>query len=494
MPFSRRYWIAAMLLCVTASPAVLAEDYWTYTYQGFDITTIVSGGRARALAHDLARLDQALRQVIRLPPRRLLTHIYELPDGRDKALVGFGSGVAWQFDESEVTVVTTPTAGGHDRPYWGALFGYIESLLINAEAERLPAWLVIGVPEVFSNAEFRSDEVRMGSVLGASETYTLSYRRHIPLRALLRTTMGDPQLDPTSDYRQMFDAQSWFLAREVYVEGLLRPQMQSYLNLMRQGKSEEDAFAASFNKMSYEDLDKLLQRALTQPTHVWILKVSDPPDRGQPQHLTVAESEARLAELNLLWSHRPEALTLAAQALQAQPGSERALQVVARANLLDGNFGAALQAADAIGKLAAPSVSALTTGGNTLAALAAAVTTQHASIAVDPDTLRKHSQDDFERAIRLDAEDWRPWAGLASLLQWSKDRAAILAFLARAQPVMQKHPDSVSLARSLAYLSARVGQLKSALQYGEAWEAGALSLADLRQAQRFVERAKAQPR
>jgi len=184
-------------------------------------------------------------------------------------------------------------------------------------------------------------------------------------------------------------------------------------------------------------------------------------------------------------------LRLATEALQADPASELALRVQASANLEDGNFGAALAAVEAITKLPAPSAAGFDEAGDVLFALAGQVAARHASIDVDADTLRQRARDAYDHAVRLDGDNSRAWAGLANL-QSPQDRAAAEAFVARAQPVLERRPDNDLLARALALLCARTGQGNCAYLFGVYWRSDALSRGDLEAAQAFMQRLKQQ--
>src|SRR5256885_15808797 len=74
---------AALLLC-PVSHAAIAEDYWSYVYKNFDVTTAAGSGYTVSLAHDLARFDKALTRILRLSEKHVPTHIYELPPKQEK--------------------------------------------------------------------------------------------------------------------------------------------------------------------------------------------------------------------------------------------------------------------------------------------------------------------------------------------------------------------------------------------------------------------------
>ena len=465
-----------------ATPAAAADHYWTYRYKDLEVTTAESAGRAQSLAHNIARFDQALTRILLLPDRHLSTHIYELPTSQEKAVLGATGGASYRFSGYDVTVVTGP-AGSYDRN-WGPLFGYTASLLVNGRALRSPYWFQVGVPQLFANTEFEPRQVKTGG-MSAGFAQTLVNAKLIPAQTLLRIQANDPQLHDAA-YRDLFEAECWFLAREIFVEGKLRSEFGEYLRLMRDGKDESEAFAQSF-KSGYEELDKMLQKAMGETAHVFLVDVPvDASVSQEARRLSDSEAKALLANLNLTWNHRAEATRAATEALQQDARSELALSVLARANLEDGKFAEAAEAVDKLDALVTLSASGHTDGGEVLSRLAAEVNAKHAPSAMDADTLVRRATQEFEQAISLDAEYLRAWAGLAYLFGSRRDKAGAQSLVARAQPVMEKHPDCGALARALAMMAAQTGQNSAAFLFGEYWRNDAVTPKDRDRAQAFI--------
>jgi len=474
--------IAATLIS-GASGVAVADDYWNYAYKDFEITTVESAGRALSLAHSVARFDTALTSIMQLSESRVRTHIYELPHKETSQFLGEGYESFYHSTGYEVIVVTEQAARNSNR-WHGALFGYTGSVLISGRLLRCPYWFRIGVPEVFANTEFEVEQIKTGWVpAGYSRTLTLS--NLIPTRVLLRMQGGDPQLQ-NLEYRRVFEAESWFLAYEILVRGKLKAEFSQYLGLLRDGKSEEDAFAASF-KLSHEDLDKELLKAMREPAYSFTVKVPrEPTEHSDPRRLTESEAKARLADLNLRFGHRADALQLATEAVREDAGDELGLSVAARANLRDGNFGAALPPVEKLDALPAVSAAGRTDAGDVLAALADAVASKKASIGVDAETLSHRSKDEYERAISLDSDYLRAWAGLAYLYGLRHDSAAAQVFSKRAHAVMEKHTENGALARALATMCSRTGQVSDAAFFGQLWVNNAPSETDRERAVSFV--------
>jgi hypothetical protein len=479
---------ALATLLLYRADRVLAEDYWTATYQDFDVTTADTGGghRAQNLARNLARFDKALAHILSLRQRHVPTHIYELPRKEEKDLLGEVGVASYRFDGYEFTVVTDSGSDPGNR-YWGALFGYAGSLLINGRTARYPYWFQVGAPQLFAQAEFDPDHVKTGA-MSAGFAHVLMTTKLIPMRVFLGIQPGDPQLRSAPTYLTLFEAESWFLAREVLIEGKLRQEFGHYLDLVQDGKSETDAFRASF-KLSYEDLDSLLNKALREPTHLFSVPVPrEPADNAQPRRLSGAQVKAQLAELSLQWQHRDNALRLATEALKQDAGNELALRVQAVAHVQEGDFEAALAAADQLTALRAPSAVALTGSGNVLAQLSRAVFEKKASIGVDAASLGHRATEAYERAINLDSEYLPAWAGLANLYSKPDATPAAQALVPRAQPVMERHSDNAALARALATMCAQTDQTAPAFLFGELWRNDATSARDRDQAVAFIAR------
>lgn len=480
-----------MAVALLLSGQVTAADYWSYANSDFQVTTYEGAGYTASLARDLARFNQALARILPLPEKHLPTRIYELLPAQAEQLLGTpAGGASYRFSGYEVSVVTSEGEERQHR-YWGALFGYTGSLFVNGRASRSPHWFQVGVPALFAHTEFDGDKVRTGGPV-AGFAWTLQKGKHIPMRTFLRVQSKDPQLQSSSDFNAMFEAESWYLAYEVYVEGKLRPEFSQYLGLIRDGKSEADAFAASF-KISYEDLDKLLADAMKEHAHVFVMNV--PPDSvsGQtPRKLTDSETKAMLADLSLQWQHRPDAVRLAAEALQGDPNNELALRVQARTKLRDGDLPGALAAGDKLDGLSAASAAALTDVGDVFFELTYDVARKQAVIGVAAEDLNRRARGAYQRAIGLDPEYLRAWAGLAYLYGSQRNVAAAKELAEKAQPVMEAHLNSGALARALATMCANTGQTHAAFLFGEYWRDDAITQGDLDAAMAFMAQLPAQ--
>jgi hypothetical protein len=477
--------ICLVAVVLLLSGPVWAADYWSYANGDLQVTAYEGAGYTTSLARDLGRFNKTITRILQLPEKRLPTRIYELSPEQAKQLIGGSEGGAsYRFSGYEVSVVTSEGQGQWNR-YWGALFGYTGSLFLNGRASRSPYWFQVGVPALFAHTEFKGDTVTTGDVvLGFGAT--LQHGKLIPMRTFLRVQSNDPQMQSSSDFNRMFEAESWYLAREVYVEGKLRPEFLKYLGLIRDGKTEAEAFAASF-KISYEELDKLLAAALKEQAHVFVVNEPTEGVSGEPpRKLTAAEAKAMLADLSLQWQHRPDALRFAAEALQDEPNNELALRVQARGLLRDGDFPDALVAADKLNGLSAASAAALTDIGDVYSQLTYKVESKQVVIGMEAEELSRRARDAYQKAIGLDSEYLRAWAGVAYLYGSQRNVAAAKELAERAQPVMEAHLNSGALARALATMCAKTGQTHPAFLFGEYWRDDAITQKDLAAATAFI--------
>jgi hypothetical protein len=284
---------------------------------------------------------------------------------------------------------------------------------MSAEALRGPSWYLVGVPSVFADSVFEGSHVRIGNVTPGFAYTLLNGGALIPMRAFLTLKQSDAQLKGAR-YLEMYDAESWYLAREIFVEGKHRAEFGKYLELMRQGRSEPEAFAASF-KITYEDLDKELVLAMREHAHVYIMEAPEDAaaDRATVRRLSAAELRGRLALASVRNQRGPDPVQLANEALQAEPANESALRALAQAQLARGAYGDALAAVDKL--VQGASGAAAADSAAVLAGLARAAAGGQATLPVDAATLKRRAKEAYERAIAADSEDRRSRDGLARL-------------------------------------------------------------------------------
>lgn len=465
-----------------AGPAA-ATDYWAYRYKNIDVTVAGSSSYAQHVARNAYRLGVALNEILSLkadPP--LPTHIYVLPDEQIVAVLGSSGSANFHSSGYDSTVIASRGSGEGDE-YWGAYFGYVGSLVAAEGAQRYPYWFRLGVPEVFATTEFDHGRIRTGGI-APGYALTIASGTLIPLRTFLGVQEQDPLLH-SGPQSEMYPAESWYLTREILVEGHYRDEFSRYLALLQQGRSERAAFAASFN-VSYEDLERMLRDDVRAAAHVFVLAspADDSPDAVPPRKLTPVETQASLALVNLQAGRRAEALRLAGAALDADPANERALRVAAEAQLEDGNYPASFAAVDRL-SAGALSPEAMAECAGILTVLASAVTAGHVVLPVDAPTMLKFVQRYYRAAIDANPEDLRSWAGLAGFYGAQRDRAAAQALLPAASQALARHPGNANLAYALAHMCAQTQQWDCALKFAGAWRENAPTEASRAEAAAF---------
>ena len=471
-----------LALLLLAGPAA-AADYWAYQYKNIDVTVAGSASYARHVARNADRLRAALTQILNFsgdPP--LPTHIYVLPDDQIVELLGSSGSSNYHSSGYDSTVIASRGQGGGDE-YWGVYFGYVGSLLAGDRTQRYPYWFRLGVPEVFATTEFDHDRIRTGGI-APGYALTVASGTLIPLRTFLALQEHDPQLQ-TASVSGMYAAESWFLTREILVEGRYRNEFSRYVALVQEGRSERAAFAASF-KVSYEDLDTMLRGDQRVAAHVFLLASPQDlrPDAVPPRKLSSPEVQARLALVNLKTGRRVQALRLVDAALHDDPANERALRVAAEAQLEEGNYAAAFAAVDRLsGGALSPEGMAECAG--ILTVLASAATAGHVVLPVDAPTMRKFVQRYYQAAIEANPEDLRSWAGLAGFYGAQRDAAAAQALLPGASQALARHPGNVNLAYALAHMCAQTRQWDCAAKFAGAWRENALTEASRAEAAAF---------
>lgn len=472
--------LAVVLLAAAPAPAA---DYWTYDYKNIEVTAAGSGGYARRVARNAERLGAALTRILNFKSdARLPTHIYILPDELIAGMLGSSGGSNYQSSGYDATVIASRGLSGDDQ-YWGAYFGYVGSLLAGDGALRYPYWFRLGVPEVFAATEFDANRIRTGGI-APGYALTVAGGTLIPLRTFLGMQEQDPRLR-SGTMGEMYAAESWYLTREILVEGRYRNEFSRYLALLHQGKDERAAFAASFSS-SYEDLDKMLRADRRAAAHVFVLAspADESPDAAPPRKLSPPEVQACLARVNLQVGRRPEALRRASAALRDEPANEQALLILAMAQLEEGNYPASFAAVDQLSRTAL-TPAAMAESAAMLTVLAAAVTAGHARLAVDAPVMLRFAQRYYQAAIAANPEDLRSWAGLAGLYGAQRDAAAAQALLPAAAQAFTRHPGNASLAYGLAHMCAQTQQWDCAAKFAGAWRENALTEASRAEAAAF---------
>jgi hypothetical protein len=394
-----------------AAPA--ADDYWGYTYRNIDITASGTNAYAVNVARYCVRLDSLLTQILSIRASdRLPTHIYALPAGQMKLYTAGDYSSVYRSSGYDTTVILDSSEVSNGRHYWGAYFGYTATLLSSDRLLGGPDWYMVGVPSVFADVVFEGVKVKIGNVTPGFANTLVTGGALIPMRTFLGLRQRDAEAKG-KHFLDMYDAEAWYLAREVFVERLHRAEFGKYLDLMRQGKDEAAAFAASF-AISYEDLDRELVQAMHERAHVYIMDSPDDPSAGGAvaTRLDATEVKARLALLSVRYQQGPDALQLGREVLQKAPANETALRALALAQLAKGDYAEALTAVDQLLAQGA-SDAARADCAYVLDGLARAAAQGDAHL--DAAALRQRAVAEYRRVLSSGGTDRRSRDGLARL-------------------------------------------------------------------------------
>ena len=305
----------ALSMAIHAGPS-RADAYWSYSYRGIDVTASGDAAYARALAHNVHRLDLTARKLLdsdsgaALPP----THIFALHHATYEKLIPkeeFSS----LYRMSTRVVSAFLIHGGENyafmdasdsRPYYGAYFGLAGSILAS-QGIRYPRWYATGFARLLAPTQIRDADVTVGKVDEWMAKVVRAWRlKFIPVRTLLTAKEDDPILE--SDLMsEKYNAECWLLVHLITIEGLHKTEFTQYLRRVSDGADPAAAFAANF-QVSFEDLDQMLRNVLDKATiRTLSFKVPDEPDTDAPRLLTTAEANAKLATLAALFApHRGE--------------------------------------------------------------------------------------------------------------------------------------------------------------------------------------------
>jgi hypothetical protein len=406
----RATWVVLLLLASPASYA--ADEYWEYSYRDIDVTAVGNGAYASNLARSCIQLDVLLSRILGIrTPYRPPTHIYSMPAAQLKKFTGLEMSATYNSSGYENTVLID-SAGMPGRRYWGAYFGYTATLLASDRQLRGPDWYRVGVPEVFADTVFEGGHAQVGNITPVF-AYTLGRGALIPMRTFLGMTQQEAEAKGES-YFAMYDAEAWFLAREIFIEGKHRAEFTRYLDLLRAGTVEPAAFAASFT-ISYENLDKELVHGMGELGHRYVMDIPEAPAiTVAPQRLSPAEVQARFALAAVRYGKGPDPVQLADAALQLDGTNETALRALALAQLKRNAYAEALAAVDRL-SAQGESVGAYGDSAEVLAVIAGAAASGTVTLPVDAATLRSRARDDYQRVLAVDGEDRRAQDGLKRL-------------------------------------------------------------------------------
>lgn len=478
--------VAVLIAWLTLGVPAGAEEYWSYTYQGIEVTAAGNPGRAADLGHDLVQLDAAFEQTVVAPVAswRPPVHVYALSGDLFKKVLGFDTSAVDLNDGPYSDVLVNNDHSVADNRYWAAYAAYISTIL-RTRGIRYPAWYSIGLASVFAETSISGDRLIIGN-FNRGVLLQLDRGPLIPMRTLLNLRGTDPQFHDRN-FSSLYRAQCWLFVHQVLIEHKYRDSVAKYLDLLRRGKSENEAFTASFN-VSYEDLDVFMRELMTKGM-IGRFAINLPKlDAAAPQPVAVAEADARLAEFGVRHNHEvQEAMQLAQSAISLEPNNERAWRALARGQVIQGKYADALASVE---KLAArPSLSA--SGHSDCGFVLAAIVQHNANVGSDAAALWQRARSEYEQGIALNGDDIASLYEFAGMIEERKDVEAAK----KLKPIMvqafdRNHHDA-ELARGLVRICLVSGDLDDAFKFAVAWQENAKSDADEDQATAYASHVKA---
>lgn len=487
--------IGALLIIVAGLPipATASDVYWAYTYEGISVINAGHDEHAKLLAHDLHRLDLALRQMLSIdntdwrPP----TTVFSMPDKTFALMKDTRSGASslYQVSSFQTTILLESGGGGFNNPLFGAYFGFAGSLLNGTMSMRYPKWLLAGLSEVLGASSIERGWVIVGG-FEPGRVRSLASGSWIPAKTLLGIHEHDPQM-ASQDFQWMYAAESWLLVHQIMIENQYRSNFLDYFSRLDQGESETQAFSESFS-VPYEDIDKMLHAALAKGRLTTIaVQIADDPDTTRARALSNSEAKGLLAIVaTRVGAPVENILKLARESLTEDPKGPNALIAISIVQLRDKDYPGALQTAGnlcATDPLPQPSAAEC---GNIYAELAYNAAKNPVTSSGDVQVLSRQARTYFEAAITVNPEDIQSWSRYSDLLVRTHDVEDAKLLLPRIRHEWATHSRNEELARTAADLCETTGDYDSALQFALVWRRHALSGTSRDRADAYVSRLK----
>lgn len=334
--------VGLSLLCVAPLPATdfkpppTTERWIELRTANFRFVSNAGPAATREVARDLEELRAVIVRLGRLERRsELPTSIYLFKsqrsfapfktrwDGRPAPISGYflsraeGGFIALAADSRDASAIVF-----HE---------YVHAL---AAENRwwLPVWLSEGLAEFYQTFTIAGDRAVIGLPV-RSHLNRLRGRTLVPFDQLLVVDLDSP-LYNERDRKSDFYAQSWALTHYLLLgEPERRAQLRDYLELLRAGAPEVEAFRAAFD-CDHPTLEAELRRYLKGPRLPSVsTPVKDEVDRSSVQReLPRVETLHRLGELLAAQTpERPEAVRYFEAALELDPGHTPSLSALALA-------------------------------------------------------------------------------------------------------------------------------------------------------------------
>jgi TPR repeat protein len=214
----------------------------------------------------------------------------------------------------------------------------------------MPLWLNEGLAEFWGNTIIEGDRVYEGRHI-PYHLQTLRERAPMPLAALFAVNHGSPEYSE-QNRATIFYAQSWALVHYLVLgSDERRGQVNRFGALLQAGQPAAEAVREAFGDVA--TLDRELQSYVRRPAFRYrrrtarlAVAIESQPSRALPE----AESLALRAAFHVATDRRPEARSLAGQALAVDPGLAAAHEAL---GLLAWREGKTEEAREALARAAA---------------------------------------------------------------------------------------------------------------------------------------------
>lgn len=407
--------LLALLVTLTATiaqavPLPPDKEKWAALQAGeFLIYSNASERETREIAANLLRMREALGKVTRLnvrSPRPTYVFVFrnersfapyrDAIFGRKNASVsgGFLPGRLANF-----IVMDAMTRAGADRVIYHELTHYF----IRNTTAGVPLWLDEGLAEYYSTFSVSGEKVSIGRPVHEHVQW-LRAQPLIPLAQHFAVGHGSPEYSETTR-KGSFYAQSWALVHYLLGgDGTRRQQLAKFLAELRAGKSNEDAFRAAFGS-DYAALEEALRAYVRRPAMPYVNYTLDELTvPGLAELRPVARDELLYALGSLFaWNRgtQAEGEALLTEAIRLNPEHAEAHATLASLREAQGDREGATALYEKAIALGSRDPMVYLIYGQTLLERTgtAAETTQRA-------------RQLFERAVQLDPNDARAWAGV----------------------------------------------------------------------------------
>jgi hypothetical protein len=483
---------AAQCLMLCAAPAG-AADYWAYQYKDFDVVAQGSAAYAASVARHLDAVDQTLQRLLSREPgaAQSPTHVYALQPADyapiDASWVHAGGAFfrASPFDQ----VLVVPSENDSHNPQRALYAARVRAWLDEQGLARMPGWFKHGLGLVVGAATVDNEQLILGQEIPVYMA-RLKQTGWISVEYLLFLPPDDPQFHKSAATAELYDAECWWLAHLILLDGVLDKSMSSYLARMIQGQDAVTAYATSFNT-DIESLDKYfrkLRRSVTlRQNQSPMPTLSEVPE---PLPVDAADLKARLAQLAVLHDvQAPLGKQWATEVLKDAPDNERALTALINHELGTQQYQPLLVNMQQLQQRTTLSAA----GHGSIAAVQIALARRLDSGVqglneLNANSLRADARSHLRHAMELDATSPLPVYTLGWLLASQGDVAAVQQLLPAAEQAFYERPYNANLAALLMRLHTLTGNSDAEFKFAVATRRLATTETDRYAAQRRIDR------